>query len=63
MSNLNFDNLCKRLNISDAKAALKAYETSLNRTDLTAEDIEFLNRAIEKTRERIERALHDANQP
>ncbi len=60
MSNQAFDQLCRRLELSDARNALAAYESARKQPDLTAQDIEFLDRAIPETRKRIEAAERNA---
>ena len=61
MSNVAFDQLCRRMELSDARAALEAYETAQTRTDLTAEDVDFLTRAVAATKKRIADAERNAH--
>ena len=56
MSNTNFDRLDKKCELANARDMLKQAETSRARTDLTASDIDFLDRTIVAARARIERA-------
>lgn len=62
MSNANFDRLYKIHKLQQARESLAAYTQSRSRTDLTAADIDFLDRAIVAGREnvaRCERAIRE----
>jgi multidrug resistance efflux pump len=59
MSNTNFDRLDKQCELANARDMLKHAETSRARTDLTASEIDFLDRTIAAAKARIARAEYN----
>jgi len=55
MSTATFDRLYKQGKLRQARESLREWEKSRARTDLTAEDIAFLDRAIVSAKETIKR--------
>jgi hypothetical protein len=53
MSNTNFDRLDKQCELANARDMLKQAEISRARTDLTATDVDFLDRTIAAAKRRI----------
>ncbi len=54
-ANVNFDRLYKAQKLQQARESLAAYTQSRSRSDLTAADVDFLDRAIVKARQNVER--------
>lgn len=59
MSNTNFDRLDKQCELLNARDMLKQAEISRARTDLTASDVDFLERTIVAARKRLAQAEYN----